>query len=38
MQHLLVGINTHIILDLRIAVTETVGENANMIGFENDFK
>lgn len=37
MQHLLLGINAHINLDLGIAVAETVGENGDMMDFENDF-
>ncbi len=37
MQHILLGINAHINLDLGIAVAETVGENGNMMDFENDF-
>jgi len=37
MQHLLLGINAHINLDLGIAVAETVGENGEMSRIENDF-
>jgi hypothetical protein len=37
MQHLLLGINAHINLDLGIAVSETVGEDGEMLDFENDF-
>ncbi|WP_432412440.1 DUF5995 family protein [Rasiella sp. SM2506] len=37
MQHVLLGINAHINLDLGIAVAETVGENGDMANFENDF-
>jgi hypothetical protein len=37
MQHLLLGINAHINLDLGIAVAETVGESGDMMDFENDF-
>jgi len=37
MQHLLLGINAHINLDLGIAVAETVGEHGDLIGFQNDF-
>ncbi len=37
MQHLLLGINAHINLDLGIAVAETVGDDGNMMDFENDF-
>lgn len=37
MQHLLLGINAHINLDLGIAVAETVGENGDIANFENDF-
>lgn len=37
MQHLLLGINAHINLDLGIAVALTVGENGNMKNIENDF-
>ena len=37
MQHLLLGINAHINLDLGIAVAETVGDDGEMLDFENDF-
>tara|TARA_R110002050_G_scaffold164602_3_gene294756 strand:- start:140 stop:892 length:753 start_codon:yes stop_codon:yes gene_type:complete len=37
MQHLLLGINAHINLDLGIAVAETVGEDGELMDFENDF-
>ncbi len=37
MQHLILGINAHINLDLGIAVSETVGENGSIMDFENDF-
>ncbi len=37
MQHLLLGINAHINLDLGIAVAQTVGENGNLSGIESDF-
>ena len=37
MQHLLLGINAHINLDLGIAVAETVGEEGELMDFENDF-
>ena len=37
MQHLLLGINAHINLDLGVAVAETVGDDGNLINFENDF-
>ncbi|MDX1463601.1 MAG: DUF5995 family protein [Marinirhabdus sp.] len=37
MQHLLLGINAHINLDLGIAVSETVGEHGSLQDFENDF-
>lgn len=37
MQHLLLGINAHINLDLGIAVAETVGDDGDMMDFENDF-
>ena len=37
MQHLLLGINAHINLDLGIAVAETVGEEGSLFDFENDF-
>ncbi len=37
MQHLLLGINAHINLDLGIAVAETVGEDGDLTEFENDF-
>jgi hypothetical protein len=37
MQHLLLGINAHINLDLGIAVAETVGDEGTLTGFENDF-
>jgi len=37
MQHLLLGINAHINLDLGIAVAETVGEAGNIADFQNDF-
>ncbi len=37
MQHLLLGINAHINLDLGVAVAETVGEGGNLMNFENDF-
>ena len=37
MQHLLLGINAHINLDLGIAVAETVGEAGELMDFENDF-
>ena len=37
MQHLLLGINAHINLDLGIAVVETVGDNGELMDFENDF-
>lgn len=37
MQHLLLGINAHINLDLGIAVAETVGDTGNIADFKNDF-
>jgi len=37
MQHLLLGINAHINLDLGIAVAETVGDDGEIMDFENDF-
>lgn len=37
MQHLLLGINAHINLDLGIAVAETVGDDGELLDFENDF-
>ncbi len=37
MQHLLLGINAHINLDLGIAVAETVGNDGELMDFENDF-
>lgn len=37
MQHLLLGINAHINLDLGIAVAETVGDDGELMNFENDF-
>jgi hypothetical protein len=37
MQHLLLGINAHINLDLGIAVAETVGEDGDLSNIENDF-
>jgi len=37
MQHLLLGINAHINLDLGIAVAETVGDKGELMDFENDF-
>ena len=37
MQHLLLGINAHINLDLGIAVAETVGDNGDLGDFEGDF-
>ncbi len=37
MQHLLLGINAHINLDLGIAVSETVGDEGELMDFENDF-
>lgn len=37
MQHLLLGINAHINLDLGIAVAQTVGDNGVLADFENDF-
>lgn len=37
MQHLLLGINAHINLDLGIAVAETVGDTGDIMDFENDF-
>lgn len=37
MQHLLLGINAHINLDLGIAVAETVGDEENLVDFEGDF-
>lgn len=37
MQHLLLGINAHINLDLGIAVAETVGDEGELMDFENDF-
>ncbi len=37
MQHLLLGINAHINLDLGIAVSETVGDDGELMNFENDF-
>ncbi|QIE59757.1 hypothetical protein G5B37_09340 [Rasiella rasia] len=37
MQHLLLGINAHINLDLGVAVAETVGEEGILADFENDF-
>ncbi|GHC43121.1 DUF5995 family protein [Ulvibacter litoralis] len=37
MQHLLLGINAHINLDLGIAVAETVGDQGDLTDFENDF-
>lgn len=36
-QHLFLGINAHINLDLGIAVCETVGKDGEMMDFENDF-
>lgn len=37
MQHLLLGINAHINLDLGIAVAQTVGDDGELMDFENDF-
>lgn len=37
MQHLLLGINAHINLDLGIAAAETVGDDGELMDFENDF-
>lgn len=37
MQHLLLGINAHINLDLGVAVAETVGVNGDLSDFQNDF-
>ncbi|SRX72481.1 DUF5995 family protein [Aequorivita antarctica] len=37
MQHLLLGINAHINLDLGIAVAKTVGDDGDLMSFENDF-
>ena len=37
MQHLLLGINAHINLDLGIAAAETVGDLGELMDFENDF-
>ena len=37
MQHLLLGINAHINLDLGIAVAETVVDDGELMDFENDF-
>jgi hypothetical protein len=37
MQHLLLGINAHINLDLGIAVAQTVGETGDLAGIESDF-
>lgn len=37
MQHLLLGINAHINLDLGIAVAETVGDKDDLGSFEGDF-
>lgn len=37
MQHLLLGINAHINLDLGVAVADTVDENDELSGIENDF-
>lgn len=37
MQHLLLGINAHINLDLGIAVAETVGDDGELMDFESDF-
>jgi len=37
MQHLLLGINAHINLDLGIAVAETVGEGGDMEAIKNDY-
>lgn len=37
MQHLLLGINAHINLDLGIAVAETIGEDGDLSTIENDF-
>ncbi|MDC8002396.1 DUF5995 family protein [Aequorivita todarodis] len=37
MQHLLLGINAHINLDLGIAVAETIGDDGELLDFENDF-
>jgi hypothetical protein len=37
MQYLLLGINAHINLDLGIAVAETVGDDGELLDFENDF-
>lgn len=37
MQHLLLGINAHINLDLGIAVAQTVGDDGDLMNFENDF-
>lgn len=37
MQHLLLGINAHINLDLGLAVAETVGDDGDLMDFENDF-
>jgi hypothetical protein len=37
MQHLLLGINAHINIDLGIAVAETVRDDGELMDFENDF-
>lgn len=37
MQHLLLGINAHINLDLGVAVAKTVGEHGDLADFEKDF-
>ena len=37
MQHLLLGINAHINLDLGIAVAETIGDDGDLPSIENDF-
>ncbi|MEM7087327.1 MAG: DUF5995 family protein [Bacteroidota bacterium] len=37
MQHLLLGINAHINLDLGIAVAETIGSEGNMESIKNDY-
>lgn len=37
MQHLLLGINAHINLDLGIAVSETIGPDGNLNAIHNDF-
>jgi len=37
MQHLLLGINAHINLDLGIAVSETIGPDGNLSAIEKDF-